>query len=126
MSISTERMLKAIDALAAVKGTCMDPRSLAEDVVLLAKSWSDEVDFDFAVASTVAALKLVVEGTVTPSTLHYNLDGWCSYHYQHHIGQGNKANMRIVFKREDGNVKVLGFGHRSIPSDIYERMARTR
>lgn len=34
--------------------------------------------------------------------------------------------MRIVFRRKGDDVEVLGFGHRYLPIDFYERVTSNR
>lgn len=126
MSISTEVLLAAIDALAQKPGLIMDPDALAEDVVLLVHPWPEEIEFSQAIASTLRAIDQLAQGKVTPAPLKYDLEGWYSYHYQHRRGQNIKADMRIVFQPDGQRIRVLGFGHRSIPLDFYERIIASR
>ncbi len=122
MAVSSDLMRSAIERIAAVRGVRMAPEALVEDVVLLAKVWSDEADFASAVASSVRALEHIAAGRVTPDALKDDLTGWSSYHYQLRRAQGEKALLRIVFRRREGFVEVKGFGHRFKPSDIYHRI----
>lgn len=51
-----------------------------------------------------------------------NLSGWYSYHYQSIRRNGNKADLRIVYKEISHNkFKLLGFGDRHNP-DIYVKL----
>jgi len=126
MSISLQVLEQAIDAIARVPGVAMDPDNLVEDVVLLASVWEDAEEFDYAVASTVRALRLLAGDRVDTSDLAHDLAGYDSFHYQHRRSRGQKADMRIVFRGEGGIIVVLGFGHRRLPSDVYRRLAATR
>ena len=101
----------------------MDPRALADDVLLLARSFPDEDEFCLAAANTRRALEQCARGTVTPSALERSLEGWLSYHYQHSVGQGAPADMRIVYRTTAGGIEVKGFGHRWVPADVYGRIS---
>ncbi len=126
MAISRQLVLESIEAISSVRDVQMNPDSLAEDVALLARPWPEEDEFRLAVASTVRALKAIAAGSVTPASLKYNLNGWQSYHYQHKVAQGQRADMRIVFQIRGEKVRVKAFGHRNLPQDLYERIASTR
>lgn len=104
----------------------MNSDSLAQDVFLLSEAFPEEEDFEEAVASTVTALEQVIEGSVDTSPLKYDFAGWQSFHYQHKVEQGAKADCRIVFKRVDEGIEVRGFGHRRVPEDLYQRLRDAR
>lgn len=104
----------------------MDPDALAEDAWLLAESFPDERDYLAAVLATERALALVANGRVTSSFLGGELAGWSSYHYQHAVGQGSPADMRVEWRRAGDGVRVRGFGHRWRPVDFYVRVSSSR
>ena len=126
MGISDEELRAAALALAGTPGLSMDADYLVEDVFLLAAAFDDQAEFEAAVAATARAIGLLSSRRVMASGLKYALEGWQSYHYQHRVSQGLRADCRIVFKVVDEGIEVKGFGHRNIPSDLYERMAETR
>lgn len=126
MAISRELVRTAVEAISGVEGVSMDADSLVEDSFLLAYAFDEEDDFLAACASTCRALAQLVCGKVTPSDLKYDFGEWKSYHYQHRVGQGMRADCRIMYRRTDGGIEVKGFGHRRIPRDFYERMAAAR
>lgn len=126
MAISEELLLQAIDAVAEVDSVAMDANALVEDVALLAFAFGDEADFMAAVSNTCRALRFLVAGRVSPSALKYRLDAWSSYHYQHKVGQGTKADCRVLYREVEGGIEVKGFGHRRIPEGFYLRMSTNR
>lgn len=126
MAVSDELVLEAALAIAAAPGLEMDPDGLLEDAYLLAFAFPDEAEFAAAAASTVRAIGDLSAGRVSSSRLKYALDGWSSFHYQHRVSQGARADCRIVFRETDGGIEVMGFGHRSVPKDFYSRMASGR
>lgn len=123
MSIDKKLTSQAVKALGSLDSVQMDMDALADDVVHLSFAFPRESDYMAAVVNTVKALKDLVRGTVSPSALSGTFTGWESYHYQPKVGQGIPADMRIVFKRELEGIRVLGFGHRYIPIDLYRRMS---
>lgn len=122
MAVSSALIRAAISQIAGIDGASMSREALVEDVVLLAKVWPDEEDFAAAVASTVRAISQVSVGKTTPDALRGKLDGWYSYHYQLRRKQGEPAIMRVVFRRADKLVEIMGFGHRFKPASIYHRI----
>lgn len=126
MTISKDLIERAIVAVAAVPQVEMAPRRLAEDALLLAQAFTQEDDYLAAVTSTCRALRQLVVGAVTPADLRYDFAGWQSFHYQHKVGQGLRADMRVVFQKTGEGLRVLAFGHRNLPHDFYERLAHIR
>lgn len=126
MAVSDEALRQAAEAIAAADGLAMDPEHLVEDTFLLAYAFEDESEFKAAVANTCRAIAFLVSGQVTPSSLKYEFEDWHSYHYQHRIGQGEKADCRIIFRPTDEGIEVKGFGHRRIPEDLYRRLSKGR
>lgn len=126
MTISNELLEQAIDIIAEIPHLEMDPEALLEDVVLLAYVWPDENEFKAAVASVVRTTQQLIEGKVSGVPLKYNHTDWLSYHYQHRRTQKAKADMRTIYQKKIEDIRVRGFGHRRIPTDIYKRLAADR
>lgn len=126
MAISDDLILQAIDTLSSVEGVSMDPDALAEDAFLLGEAFPEEREYLASVLATQRALELLVAGRVNSAKLAWNQAGWNSYHYQHRVGQGAKADCRVEWQKRDGTVYVRGFGHRWMPDDFYTRMSATR
>ena len=126
MGSESELIRWAVESLASVEGFSMPPASLAEDAFLLSLAFPDRDDYLMACASTCRAIERLVRGCVMASDLKYDFKGWKSFHFQHRVGQGVRATMRIVYREVDGGIEVLGFGHRTIPLDLYKRLRRDR
>lgn len=122
MAISKLLIAQSIAEFSEISGVTIQAEALVRDLMVMARVWNDAEDFSRATASTLNALKLIRDGKITPSKLRDKLAGYSSYHYQSTKGQGRKADMRVVYKIENGVVFVLGFGHRFLPSDIYRRL----
>lgn len=121
--IGAEALLGAIASISAVEGVFMSASSLAQDVVAVARAFPEKDDFDAAIANTARALGHIASGRVVASDLGDDYEGWHAYHYQHCVAQGEKADMRVMYRVGDGQVFVRGFGHRREPADFYRRMA---
>lgn len=126
MAVSGESVRDAVVAVSQVENVRMDPRALAEDALALSYAFSDEREYRVAVANTCRALDQLARGKVQSSALKYEHEGWLSYHYQHAVAQGARADMRIMYRMEGGKVAVRGFGHRDTPEDFYVRMSSLR
>ena len=126
MTIDRATQLQALRVLASVEGAFFDPQWLAEDIHLLAEAFPDPEEFAAATVSTGRALKSLVSDSVNAADLDYDLKGWKSYHYQHRRAQRAKADMRIIYKRENDQCLVMGFGHRHVPANVYRRLADNR
>ncbi|WP_205520032.1 hypothetical protein [Virgibacillus doumboii] len=75
-----------------------------------------------AMENVVKSLNLLVTDQVDGSQLVSNYTGWDSYHFQSKRVQGQRADLRIVFQRNSGLIRVRGFGNRWVPVDIYQRL----
>lgn len=126
MTMSDDLFARSIVRLSRVPGVLMNPGHLVNDVALLEYAFPDEYEFLAAVLATERAMLHVEGGSVTSSGLRGSYSDWNSYHYQHRVGQGRPADMRLLWQRRDSGLYVLGFGHRWIPRDIYERLRDLR
>ncbi|HEU4965671.1 MAG TPA: hypothetical protein VFV52_17820 [Bacilli bacterium] len=109
----------------AATGVLMDPRALAQDVVLTDKAFEHDSypnRYQLAMTNTVSWLRKIIEGKVEGTALTGNLAGWYAFHYQSVRAQKEPANMRIVYRWNKGQVEVEGFGHRHLPSHFYKRL----
>lgn len=127
MAVADDLVAQAIFRLAHVPGIMMDPDALAEDAALLAASFPDEAEFLKATLATERAMADVAAGRVNSAApLVGDHAGWKSYHYQHRVAQGQRADMRLEWKRGEDEVLVRAFGHRFVPADFYRRVAASR
>lgn len=126
MSVRTELIREAVKSISSVQGLSMPVATLAEDAFLLSVAFPDEAEYLAACANTRRALEQLVSGSVQPSSLKHDFEGWKSFHYQHRVGQGMRATCRIVYRSVENGIEVLGFGHRSIPLDFYSRLRANR
>lgn len=100
----------------------MDAASLAEDVMCVALAFPKERDFLAAISNTVKALRLIAEDEVRPAKLKWDFSDWLCFHYRSSARLQGSADMRIVYRKVDSEVLVMGFGHRFIPKDLYQCM----
>ena len=126
MLVDQALVVDAANAIVAVEGIEADPRAIVEDAFLLSIAFTDPDEYLAAVANTTRALAQLVGKSVSSSKLKHNHEGWLSYHYQHKVAQGARADLRIVFRYADGKVRLRAFGHRNLPVDFYERISAGR
>ena len=127
MTIADDLILQAIVRLASIPHVAMDPDALVEDVSLLAVAFPRDEEFLKAVLATERAMTKVAKGLVASSSaLVGDHAGWISYHYQHCVVQGQKADMRLEWKPSEQGIRVRAFGHRFIPADFYRRVSASR
>jgi hypothetical protein len=126
MAITKQVRTEAARKIAAIDGFDMNAIALVEDVELLSYVFADVDAFESAIVNTIKALKQLIERDVQASNLKYDLEDWQSYHFQHKVEQGARADMRIIFRRTNTGIEVKAFGHRFIPKDIYQRLVSTR
>lgn len=124
MAISDDLIIQAIIRLSSVPNAVMDPAALAEDVALLVVAFPDEQEFLKAVLATERAMDKVAKGLVASSPeLVGDHAGWTSYHYQHCVAQGQRADMRLEWRQIEDGIQIRAFGHRFIPGDFYRRVS---
>ena len=70
--------------------------------------------------------KVVAGRVVSSAPLVGDHLGWSSYHYQHRVAQGQRADMRLEWMAVDKGIRVRAFGHRFIPEDFYRRVSAGR
>ena len=122
--ISDSEKIKALDDITSIKNISLKPGFLIEDIELLAQVCDDSEHFAEAVKQTCHHLALLVLNKLHVSELDYNYKDYKSCHYQSRKIPGQKADMRIVYKREGEKILVKGFGNRWIPDEIYLRLAK--
>ena len=122
MSIDRATIAHTVAILSSIDGVRIRPGDLVEDTSYLALSFPQRLAYETAVVNTAKALKDIARNRVSCDELSGAYQGWESYHYQPKVGQGIAADMRVVFKREPEAIRILGFGHRYIPDDLYKRL----
>ncbi len=126
MTLSNQIIAEAIQSVMQIPHAILDASSVADDVKSITEVWPESTDFLMTVNSTVRAIVLVVDGKARTTTLKRDLAGWNCFHYHSARRPSGKADMRLVFRQNDANIEVLGFGHRYLPLDFYERVAANR
>lgn len=99
------------------------PRFLALDVYALSYIFDNDEDFSLVTTIILSSLHKIKAGEVDGEDLIYALSNWKSYHFQSTLSKvPGEEDLRAVYKKIDTSLNVLGFGHRYIPSDFYERI----
>lgn len=123
MAISDALLQLGIEQLSQIDGISMDADRLVDDVVLVAYVFDDPQLFSTAIANVINAINLVVRERRIGPALVNNKAGWWSYHFQSQRTQRHTADMRIVYQDTGTTIRIMGFGHRWIPQDLYDRLS---
>ena len=123
MAINDAPLQLGIDQVSAIEGIAMDADRLVDDVVLLAYVFDDPQRFSTALTHVINAIHLIVRQRRIGQPLVNNKAGWWSYHFQSQRTQRHKADMRIVYQDTGTTIRIMGFGHRWIPQDLYARLS---
>ena len=126
MRLTNELIAEAIKSVMQIPRAILDVSNVADDVKSITDVWPEGNNFLMAMNCTVRAILLVVEGRARYSVLTKELQGWDCFHYHSTRRPVGKADMRLVFREKGEDIEVLGFGHRYLPLDFYERVTENR
>lgn len=94
---------------------------VSKDLRALEKAFSDPQDYAAALAAILHQLQ-VVHRRQPGKDLEGRWLGWRRHAFQSRPQRGAKADLRIVYRRHGDLTILLGFGHRHLPIDFYERL----
>lgn len=122
--IAQDMVQTAVKQLYGIPHVLFNPVLLTIDLQVLTQSFPESEDFSNAIANTCANLvKLTTRSSFHGTPLTRELAPLMSLHYQHIIRDGQKADMRLIYAPDNNNdIRVLTFGHRYNPTDIYTRL----
>jgi len=124
MAISNEALEFWIERVAELEGLSMDADKLVEDVVLVAVAFDQDPNiFSLAMVNVVTAFRLILRDRNIGQELVGNKAGWYSFHFQSQRTRKHTADMRIVYRDTGTTIQVMGFGHRWLPQEIYNRLS---
>lgn len=127
MAISDELLEFWIDRVSELEGISMDADKLVEDIVLIAIAFDQDSEILSAVmTNTIEAFKLIVRDRSIGQELMGNKSVWSSYHFQSRRIRKQKADMRLVYRDSGTSIQIMGFGHRWLPQQIYDRLSLGR
>lgn len=110
------------NAIADISNIEIDYSILVNDIVLMEMAFPDHNALETALTNTKRAIEDVANDKVDSSFLDYEYKDWNSYHYQSVRVNGQKSDLRVIYKKHEGKVRIIGFGHRRNPTDIYKRL----
>lgn len=97
------------------------PADVIADVVALVNVFPNEPDFDSAADNVFRSLILIRRKPQISGELKDNYAGYRSYHYQSKRGKKHPADLRTIYREENGVIYLHGFGHRHNPDSVYKR-----
>lgn len=122
MAISNHLIEEAIDILVNIQGIAIDPHVLLNDIVLIAYVFDEEILFMTAINQVKNAMNQVITTRNIGQPLTGSLSNWISSHFQSQRTQKQPADLRIVYQDTGSNIHIRGFGHRHLPSNVYQRL----
>lgn len=111
-----------ISELVKLKGISMGADEVVDDVVLTAYVFDDPKTFSIVMTNLVNVFQLIVQQRNIGQALVGSKVGWISFHFQSQRTKKHDADMRIVYRDTGSTILVMGFGHRFLPDDIYQRL----
>lgn len=94
---------------------------VVEDVQSLEEAFPDPREHTEALAAILHQL-VVVHRRQPGKDLQGWLRGWRRHAFPSRKERGARADLRIAYRREGERTAILGFGHRRLPMDFYERL----
>lgn len=122
MTISDNLIEEAIDVIADIQGIQMNQDELVDDVILVAFVFDEERTFKLAITQITNAIHQIIRQRNVGQALVNNYDGWMSFHFQSHRVNGHPADLRVVYQDIITAIRVRGFGHRHLPTNVYKRL----
>ena len=108
-----------------IPGLTIEPIVFVEEARALDEAYPALEDLTPVVVAIIRAMKDLAAGRVSSSSLSLKLEGARSYHFQKNRSQGEKAELRIVYRiLDNGALYILAFGNRWRPEAIYRRAAK--
>ncbi|MBP1970328.1 hypothetical protein J2Z83_002446 [Virgibacillus natechei] len=122
MTIDNNLIEQAIDAITEIEGIKTDPNAMLDDIVLVAYVFDNELLFMTAIAQIKKAMLQIVKTRDIGQPLVGNLSSWMSFHFQSQRTQKHPADLRIIYHDTGDFIRIRGFGHRHLPSDVYQKL----
>lgn len=92
-----------------------------EDLCDLASAYPDPQAHAEALAAILHQLA-VVHLRQPGKDIQGRWQGWRRHAFQSQPQRGARADLRIVYRRHGDSTILLGFGHRHLPEDFYQRL----
>jgi len=122
MAISDILIEEAIDIIADIQGIKMNQDELVDDVILVAFVFDEESKFKLAINQITNSIHQIISQRNVGQALVNNYEGWMSFHFQSQRVNGHPADLRVVYQDIITAIRVRGFGHRHLPTNIYTRL----
>ncbi|WP_019415071.1 hypothetical protein [Paenisporosarcina sp. TG20] len=122
MAISNNLIEEAIDVIANIQGIQMNQDELVDDVILVAFVFDEESTFKLAINQITNSIQHIVSQRNVGQALVNTYDGWMSFHFQSQRVNGHPADLRVVYQNTNTVIRIHGFGHRHLPTNIYRRL----
>lgn len=116
-----ESRARFAERLTGLTGVAIDAADVLADLDALERAYPDLDRYELALDAVLRQLEQLLERPVGRPMQH-RFSGWWRCAFQSRPLAGMHADLRIVYRRDDRGLRVLGFGHRRFPRDLYLRM----
>jgi hypothetical protein len=98
------------------------PHYVKVDVAALRRAFQNDEDFARALRAVTRRLRNLRARNA--AQLNHDLDGWPRVKFS--SGNVDHADLRIIFREDQGEFELRAFGHRHEPESVYFRSAARR
>ncbi|WP_342526740.1 hypothetical protein MKY84_13585 [Chryseomicrobium sp. FSL W7-1435] len=125
MNINTALVKEAISQISAIPNLYMDPHYLVLDLLALTsvESFDSDEKFSSVIRTLIHSFELISKYPESGESLKNDFYGYSSYHFLSDYPSNHPHDdMRIIYTTQDDQLWIIGFGHRYLPSDIYDKL----
>lgn len=129
MNINTTLVKDAIAQISVIPKLYMDPQHLVLDLLALTSVESFDTDekFSSVIRTLIHSLEIISKFPESGEPLKNDFYGYYPYHFlSDYPSNPPHDDMRIVYTIQNAQLWIIGFGHRYLPSDIYEKIRSTK
>lgn len=116
-----ESRIRFAEQLTALTGIAIHAADVLADLDALERAYPDPERYALALDAVLRQMEQLLERPLG-RPMQRRFSGWWRCAFQSRPVAGMRADLRIVYRQGDGGLRVLGFGHRRLPRDLYLRL----
>lgn len=121
MTISNTKIAETIGRITSIPSLKFVATDVITDVINLATIFPNDPDFDSAADNVLRSIIQIKRNPHIGGPLRDNYTGYRSFHYQSKRVNNHPADMRTIYREDNGVIYLHGFGHRHHPDSVYKR-----
>lgn len=129
MNVTPNVVKHAISQISAIPNLYMDPHHLVLDLLALAsiESFDSDEKFSSVIRTLIHSIETISKYPTSGDSLKNDFYGFYSYHFlSDYPSNPPHDDMRIIYTVQENELWIVGFGHRYIPSDIYDKLRNAK